>query len=78
LEGGIEMREGMQFVIGLTVGLFIWKFYDLIHMAISDGLKMFGIVDPYTQAIVVLAVLGIVIFVVIHGGARIVMNKVGV
>lgn len=69
------MKQTAQFTIGLIVGLFVWRFYDLIHMAVSDGLAYFGVVDPYMQAIIVLAVLGFVIFVLIHGGSRKLMEE---
>lgn len=64
------MKQFMQFTVGLLVGLFVWRFYDLIHMAISDGLAQVGITDPYVQAAVVLAAIGFVIFAFVHGGTR--------
>ena len=69
------MKQSVQFGIGLVVGLFVWKFYDFISMAFTDGLISIGVTDPYQQTAFILVVLGVIIFAGIHGGMKLIMDR---
>lgn len=73
-EGGV-MKQFAQFTVAFLLGMFAWTLYNLVNMAIEDGLKMVGIENLYLQGLIVIAIILAVVFGVFHLGLRKVLES---